>query len=132
MRRGHFCYVEGRRCYRGARRAPLTNRQIRDLVPEEQFASTDAAARRGISIAPPPRASRVRRTTKRRRSMFGKRFTVAVAIALLGLLLPEKGVASERPTLLSHVTSPPVRDMPPQAHHGGELEEKERPHKGGG
>ena len=58
--------------------------------------------------------------------MFGKRFNVAVTIALVALLLPRTGAASERPTLLSHVTSPPVRDMPPQAHHGGELEEKER------
>src|SRR4029450_12437537 len=48
-----------------------------------------------------------------------------------GLLLPRTGAASERPTLLSHVTSPPVRDMPPQARHGGELEEKERPHRSG-
>src|SRR5689334_3434338 len=131
MRRGHFCYFEGRRCYRGAGRAPLTNRRIRDLVPKEQFASTDAAARRGISIAPPPGA-RVRCTTKRRRSMFGKRFNVAVTIALVALLFPRTGAASEKPTLLSHVTSPPVRDMPPQAHHGGELEEKERhrpPHR---
>ena len=56
--------------------------------------------------------------------MFGRRFTAAVAIALVGFLLPEKGAASERPTLISHVTSPPVRDMPPQARHGGELERR--------
>ena len=60
--------------------------------------------------------------------MFGNRLTVPVAIALVGLLLPGKVAASERPTLLSHVTSPPVHDMPPQAHQGGELEEKERHH----
>jgi hypothetical protein len=60
--------------------------------------------------------------------MFGKRFNVAVTIALVAFLLPRTGAASERPTLLSHATSPPVRDMPPQARHGGELEEKERPH----
>ena len=63
--------------------------------------------------------------------MLSTRFNVAVTIALVGLLLPQKGAASERPTLISHVTSPPVRDMPPQARHGGELEEKERPHKTG-
>ena len=63
--------------------------------------------------------------------MFGKGLNVAVTIALVGLLLPHKAAASERPTLISHVTSPPVRDMPPQARHGGELEEKERPHRSG-
>ncbi len=63
--------------------------------------------------------------------MFGTRFNAAVAIALVGLLLPEKGAASERPSLISHVTSPAVRDMPSQARHGGELEEKERPHREG-
>jgi Big-like domain-containing protein len=61
--------------------------------------------------------------------MLGTRFYAAVAIALIGLLLPDTGAASERPTLISHVTSPPVRDMPSTAHHGGRLEEKERPHK---
>ena len=38
--------------------------------------------------------------------MFGTRFSAAVAIALVGLLLPETGAASERPTLISHFTSP--------------------------
>jgi hypothetical protein len=68
--------------------------------------------------------------------MFGKGLNVAVTIALVGLLLPQKAAASERPTLLSHAVSPPVRDMPPQARHGGELEEKERarrpPHQASG
>ena len=68
--------------------------------------------------------------------MLSTRFNVAVTIAVVGFLLPRTGAASERPTLLSHVTSPPVRDMPPQARHGGELEEKERPrrppHQGSG
>lgn len=61
--------------------------------------------------------------------MLRTRLYVAVAIALGGLLLPNTGAASEHPTLISHAVSKPVRDMPPQAHHGGELEEKERPHK---
>jgi len=68
--------------------------------------------------------------------MLRTRFNVAVTMALVGLLLPRTGAASERPTLLSHAVSPPVRDMPPQARHGGELEEKARPrrppHEGSG
>jgi hypothetical protein len=68
--------------------------------------------------------------------MLGSRIYVGVAIALVGLLLSDTAAASERPTLISHVTSPAVRDMPPQAHRGGELEEKERPrrppHQGSG
>jgi hypothetical protein len=56
--------------------------------------------------------------------MSGTRFTVGVAISLAGFLLPETSAASERPTLISHVTSPPVRDMPPQAHRHGPPEEK--------
>ena len=64
--------------------------------------------------------------------MLSTRFNVAVTIALVGLLLPRTGAASERPTLLSHAVSQPVRDMPPQARHGGELEEKERPRRTGG
>jgi hypothetical protein len=68
--------------------------------------------------------------------MFSTRFNVAVTIALVGVLLPTTGVASERPTLLSHAVSPPVRDLPPQAGREGELEEKARPrrppHEGSG
>jgi hypothetical protein len=56
--------------------------------------------------------------------MSGTRFTVAVAISLAGFLLPTKSAASDRPTLISHVTSPPVRDMPPQAHRNGPPDEK--------
>ena len=56
-------------------------------------------------------------------SMSGTRFTVAVAISLAGLLLPGKAAASERPSLISHVVSPAVRDMPPQARHAGPPEE---------
>src|SRR5438876_9545477 len=56
--------------------------------------------------------------------MSGTRFTVAVAISLAGFVLPEKGAASERPTLISQVTSPAVRDMPPQARRSGPPEEK--------
>jgi len=61
--------------------------------------------------------------------MLTNRFNVAVTVAVVGILLPIQAAASERPTLISHATSQPVRDMPPQAHHGGELEEKERPRK---
>jgi hypothetical protein len=68
--------------------------------------------------------------------MFSTRFNVAVTIALVGVLLPATGMASERPTLLSHAVSPPVRDLPPQAGREGELEEKARPrrppHEGSG
>jgi hypothetical protein len=68
--------------------------------------------------------------------MLSTRFNVAVTIALVALLLPHRVAASERPTLLSHAVSPPVRDMPPQARHGGELEEKARarrpPHQASG
>ena len=68
--------------------------------------------------------------------MLSTRFNVAVTIALVALLLPHRVAASERPTLLSHAVSPPVRDMPPQARHGGELEEKGRarrpPHQASG
>jgi hypothetical protein len=56
--------------------------------------------------------------------MSSTRFFVAVAIALAAFLLPVNGAASDRPTLISHVTSPPVRDMPPQAHRNGPPEEK--------
>jgi Big-like domain-containing protein len=67
--------------------------------------------------------------------MLGTRFNVAVTIALVGLLLPASGAASQDPTLLSQATSPPVRDMPAQARHGGEVEEKKRhrpPHERSG
>jgi hypothetical protein len=56
--------------------------------------------------------------------MSGTRLTVAVAISLSGFLLPSTGAASDRPALISHVTSLPVRDMPPQAGRQGALEEK--------
>ena len=56
--------------------------------------------------------------------MFGTRFTAAVTMSLAALLLPAKGAASDRPTLISHVTSQPVRDMPPQAARNGPPEEK--------
>jgi Bacterial Ig-like domain (group 3) len=52
------------------------------------------------------------------------RIIVAVAISLPAFLLPAKAAASDRPVLISHVTSPPVRDMPPQARRNGPLEEK--------
>jgi hypothetical protein len=58
--------------------------------------------------------------------MSGRRFTAAIAISLTGLMLPETSVASEQPKLISHVTSPPVRDMPPQARRGGPPDEKPR------
>jgi hypothetical protein len=56
--------------------------------------------------------------------MSGTRFTVAVAISLAGFLLPAKSAASDRPRLISQVTSPPVRDMPSQARRNGPPEEK--------
>jgi len=56
--------------------------------------------------------------------MSSTRFTVAVAISIAAFLLPAKGAASDRPTLISHVISPPVRDMPPQARRNGPPEEK--------
>src|SRR5947207_5530450 len=56
--------------------------------------------------------------------MSGTRFTVAVAISLAGFLPPAKSAASDRPRLISQVTSPAVRDMPPQAHRNGPPEEK--------
>jgi hypothetical protein len=56
--------------------------------------------------------------------MSGARFTAAVTISLATLLLPAKGAASDRPTLISHVTSQSVRDMPPQAARNGPPEEK--------
>ena len=61
--------------------------------------------------------------------MLGTRFQVAVAIALVGFLVPTWAAASEKPSLISHATSPAVRDMPPQTHHGGDVEEKQRPHQ---
>src|SRR5438874_8362172 len=56
--------------------------------------------------------------------MSGTRFTVAVAISLAGFLPPAKSAASDRPRLISQVTSPAVRDMPPQARRNGPPEEK--------
>jgi len=55
IRRGHFCYVEGRRCHCGAGRAPPTSGRFGDLVPKEQFASAHVVAGRGISVALHPR-----------------------------------------------------------------------------
>ena len=56
--------------------------------------------------------------------MSGTRFTAAVAISLAAFLTPANGAASDRPTLISHVTSQPVRDMPPQARRDGPPEDK--------
>src|SRR5689334_19133427 len=116
MRRGHFCYVEAEDVIaaHGARRRPIDafaisfpKSSLRPLMPRHAEAS--------------PLLWRAR--------MAIKRFKVAVTIVAVGLLLPIKAAASERPVLISHATSQPVRDMPPQAHRGGELEEKERPHR---
>jgi Big-like domain-containing protein len=61
-------------------------------------------------------------------TMSGTRFFTAVAIAFAGLVQPEQVAASARPVLITHVVSPAVRDMPPQAHRPGPPEEIPRPH----
>ncbi len=60
--------------------------------------------------------------------MTGRPITVVAAISLAGLLLPGTVAASEHPRLISQVVSPPVHDMPSQAHRSGPPQEIERRH----
>lgn len=59
--------------------------------------------------------------------MSGRPFVqVVVAISLAGLSLPGTAAASDQPALISHVVSPAVRDMAPQAHRAGPPERPQR------
>jgi hypothetical protein len=60
--------------------------------------------------------------------MTGRSITVVAAISLAGLLLARPAAASKHPRLIGQVVSPAVKDMPPQSHHSGDVEEKERRH----